>query len=72
MSFTFIAIIAGLGGLLFGYGTGVISGALLHIRHVFNLPVSLQGVLVAAAIGPPAVGAAFAGTLHGEEAKTAA
>ena len=63
MSFTFIAIIAGLGGLLFGYDTGVISGALLYVRHVFHLSSSLQGVLVAVAVGAAAVGAAFAGTL---------
>ncbi len=63
MNFTVIAIIAGLGGLLFGYDTGVISGALLFIRHVFHLGPAMQGVVVAIALGAAAVGAAFAGTL---------
>jgi SP family galactose:H+ symporter-like MFS transporter len=63
MGFTFIAIIAGLGGLLFGYDTGVISGALLYIRHVFHLSATMQGLLVSIALLAAAVGAAFAGTL---------
>jgi SP family galactose:H+ symporter-like MFS transporter len=63
MSFTFIAIIAGLGGLLFGYDTGVISGALLYIRHVFHLSATMQGLLVSIALLAAAVGAAFAGAL---------
>jgi len=63
MRFTLIAIVAGLGGLLFGYDTGVISGALLFIRHVFHLGATMQGVVVAIALAAAAVGAAFAGTL---------
>ncbi|MHB1303365.1 MAG: sugar porter family MFS transporter [Acidiphilium sp.] len=63
MKFTFIAVIAGLGGLLFGYDTGVISGALLFIRHVFHLGATMQGVVVAIALAAAAVGAACAGGL---------
>ncbi|HET9146607.1 MAG TPA: sugar porter family MFS transporter [Acetobacteraceae bacterium] len=63
MNFAFIAIIAGLGGLLFGYDTGVISGALLYIRHVFHLSATMQGVLVSVALAAAAIGAAFAGGL---------
>lgn len=63
MQFTLIAVIAGLGGLLFGYDTGVISGALLFIRHVFHLGPTMQGVVVAIALAAAAVGAAFAGSL---------
>ncbi|MCW8307228.1 sugar porter family MFS transporter [Acidiphilium sp. PA] len=63
MRFTLIAVVAGLGGLLFGYDTGVISGALLFIRHVFHLDATMQGVVVAIALAAAAVGAAFAGVL---------
>lgn len=63
MRFTLIAVVAGLGGLLFGYDTGVISGALLFIRKVFHLDATMQGVVVAIALAAAAVGAAFAGTL---------
>lgn len=63
MNFTVIAVIAGLGGLLFGYDTGVISGALLFIKHVFHLGATMQGVVVAIALGAAAAGAAVAGIL---------
>src|SRR5579862_1598024 len=50
------AAFAGLGGLLFGYDTGVISGAELFLRKdftlsSFGLEVIVSGVLVGAAIG---------------------
>ncbi|WP_298215808.1 sugar porter family MFS transporter [Acidocella sp.] len=63
MGFRTIAIIAGLGGLLFGYDTGVISGALLYIRHSFHLSQNLQGLVVAITLGGAAFGAAVAGPL---------
>jgi MFS family permease len=42
------AAIAGLGGLLFGYDTGVIAGALLFIKGDFDLGSFGQGLVVAA------------------------
>ena len=42
------AAIAGLGGLLFGYDTGVIAGALLFIKTDFDLGSFAQGLVVAA------------------------
>jgi sugar porter (SP) family MFS transporter len=63
MYFYFIAAVAALGGLLFGYDTGVISGALLFIRQVMSLSSTLQGVVVAIALAGAAVGAAMAGYL---------
>lgn len=63
MSFQFLLAIAALGGLLFGYDTGVISGALLFIRTQFDLTPTMQGVVAGIALIGAAVGAAFAGTL---------
>jgi MFS transporter, SP family, galactose:H+ symporter len=63
MSFYFIAGIAALGGLLFGYDTGVISAALLFIREVFVLSPTMQGILVAIVLAGAAIGAGFAGNL---------
>ncbi len=63
MYFYFIAAVAALGGLLFGYDTGVISGALLFIRQVMSLSPTMQGVVVAIALAGAAVGAAMAGQL---------
>ncbi|HEX6753209.1 MAG TPA: MFS transporter [Solirubrobacterales bacterium] len=41
------AAIAGLGGLLFGYDTGVIAGALLFIKTDFGLSSFAQGLIEA-------------------------
>jgi SP family galactose:H+ symporter-like MFS transporter len=61
--FVLIAVVAGLGGLLFGYDTGVVAGVLLFLRDTFHLDSTLQGLFVAIALGAAAVGAAFAGAL---------
>ena len=63
MGFRFLVVIAALGGLLFGYNTGVISGALLFIRTEFDLSPTMQGVVVGVALVGAAFGAAFAGSL---------
>jgi sugar porter (SP) family MFS transporter len=63
MSFYFVAGVAALGGLLFGYDTGVISGALLFIREALALSPTMQGILVAIVLAGAAVGAAGAGAL---------
>ena len=63
MSFYVIAAVAALGGLLFGYDTGVISGALLFIRKVMDLSPTTEGVVVAIALAGAALGAATAGLL---------
>jgi SP family sugar:H+ symporter-like MFS transporter len=52
-----------LGGLLFGYDTGVISGAILFITKDFGLSPFMQGAVVAALLLGAMLGAALAGPL---------
>jgi sugar porter (SP) family MFS transporter len=56
-----VAGVGALAGLLFGYGTGVIAGALLFIRERFDLSPLGQGVVVSAMLLGAAGGAAVAG-----------
>ncbi|GIY30428.1 proton myo-inositol cotransporter [Caerostris extrusa] len=49
----FMYLVAGLsaiGGLLFGYDTGVVSGAMLLMRDYFHLDNTMQGVVVSVTI----------------------
>jgi sugar porter (SP) family MFS transporter len=52
-----------LGGILFGYDTGVISGAILFIQKDFGLSPFLQGAVVAALLLGAMVGSAIAGPM---------
>ena len=52
-----------LGGVLFGYDTGVISGAILFISKDFGLSPFMQGAVVAALLLGAMLGAALAGPL---------
>jgi hypothetical protein len=56
-------IIASLGGLLFGYDTGVISGALLFIRQAFSLSSTMQELVVSAVLIGAVIGAVAGGVL---------
>lgn len=58
-----VAIIASFGGLLSGYDTGVISGALLFINEEWNLTDSMQGILVSSVLIGAVIGAATNGIL---------
>ena len=58
-----VAIVASLGGLLSGYDTGVISGALLFINETWVLPDTLQGFLVSSVLIGAVIGAATNGIL---------
>lgn len=57
------AAIAGLGGLLFGYDTGIIASALLFVRSDFDMSSFEQGLVVACVPVGAILGAAFAGQM---------
>ena len=56
-----VAIIAALGGLLFGYDTGVISGALLYIQRSFELTPGQESTVTAMLLVGAAIGAFLGG-----------
>lgn len=58
-----IAIVASLGGLLSGFDTGVVSGALLFINETWVMSPLEQGWVVSAAIVGAVIGAALNGSL---------
>ena len=62
--FVYIAsVFASLGGLLFGYDTGVISGALIFIRQSFSLSVFHQEIVVSVVLVGASIGALGGGRL---------
>lgn len=60
---SWVTATAALGGLLFGYDTGIISGALLFLKAEFDLSPNMQAVLTSAALGAALIGAASGGFL---------
>lgn len=64
--FVYIAVaIAALGGLLFGYDTGVISGAILFIKVEFSLSPMMEELVVSAVLIGAVFGAGAGGSLTG-------
>lgn len=63
LSQSLIYFFGALGGLLFGYDTGVISGAILFIRPEFGLTPFLEGLVVSSILLGAAIGAGSAGPL---------
>ncbi|XP_071723857.1 inositol transporter 4 [Rutidosis leptorrhynchoides] len=62
-----LALSAGIGGFLFGYDTGVISGALLYIKEDFeevSKKTWLQETIVSMAVAGAIVGAAIGGWMN--------
>lgn len=62
--FVYYAVaIAALGGLLFGYDTGVISGAILFITRQFSLSSTMEEIVVSAVLVGAVAGASLGGAL---------
>src|SRR5664280_515875 len=62
--FIYIAVaVAALGGLLFGFDTGVISGAILFIKQQFSLSTTMEEIVVSAVLIGAVIGAVIGGTL---------
>ncbi len=60
---TFITIVATLGGLLFGYDTAVISGAIGFVRNYYDLNSTMMGWVASSALVGCIAGCAMAGYL---------
>jgi len=58
-----VCLIAALGGLLFGYDTGVINGSLKFVQLKFDLSPAIKGFAASSALLACIFGAAFAGAL---------
>ncbi|MDP9186658.1 MAG: sugar porter family MFS transporter [Verrucomicrobiota bacterium] len=57
------ALFAALGGLLFGYDTGVISGALIFINREFGLTTAAQEIVVSGVLFGATIGAIIGGRM---------
>jgi len=63
-SFVYVAAaISALGGMLFGYDIGVISGAILFIKREFSLSAGMEEIVVSSVLLGSLAGAAAGGTL---------
>ena len=58
-----VCLVAALGGLLFGYDTGVINGSLKFVQLKFDLSPAMKGFAASSALLACIFGAAFAGLL---------
>jgi sugar porter (SP) family MFS transporter len=58
-----VCFVAALGGLLFGYDTGVINGSLKFVQMKLDLSPAMKGFAASSALLACIFGAAFAGTL---------
>lgn len=58
-----VTVVAALGGLLFGYDTGVISGAIEYLQVFFSLNADMKGWAASSALVGCIIGACFAGAL---------
>ncbi|XP_034031726.1 proton myo-inositol cotransporter-like isoform X3 [Thalassophryne amazonica] len=60
-----LTVFSALGGFLFGYDTGVVSGAMLLLKKEMNLSALWQELLVSSTVGAAALSALSGGSLNG-------
>lgn len=60
-----LSFFSALGGFLFGYDTGVVSGAMLLLKKEMNLSAFWQELLVSSTVGAAALSALAGGYLNG-------
>ncbi len=60
-----LAFFSALGGFLFGYDTGVVSGAMLLLKKEMNLSTLWQELLVSSTVGAAALSSLSGGCLNG-------
>lgn len=60
-----LSFFSALGGFLFGYDTGVVSGAMLLLKKEMNLSTFWQELLVSSTVGAAALSALAGGYLNG-------
>lgn len=60
-----LAVFSALGGFLFGYDTGVISGAMLLLKRELDLSALWQEVLISSTVAAAALSALLGGFLNG-------
>ncbi|XP_051976251.1 proton myo-inositol cotransporter [Xyrauchen texanus] len=60
-----LAVFSAIGGFLFGYDTGVVSGAMLLLKREMNITALWQELLVSGTVAAAAVSALFGGLLNG-------
>jgi MFS transporter, SP family, galactose:H+ symporter len=64
--FVYIAVgVAAIGGLLFGYDTGVISGAIIFIKNQFSFSSTIEEIVVSSVLVGAVLGAVIGGALTG-------
>jgi len=62
--FVYVAVgVAALGGLLFGYDTGIVSGAILFVKSQFSLSATMEETVVSSVLVGAVIGAAIGGAL---------
>ena len=59
-----ITVVSSLGGLLFGYDTGVINGTQFYFSKYFELEAMMKGWVVSSALVGCFVGALFSGLIR--------
>src|ERR1700723_179534 len=58
-----VSLIAGLGGILYGFDMGIIAAALIYVRSTFSLSTQMEEVVVSVVLVGSMLGAVVGGTL---------